>query len=221
MSKQVKDLVCITVSTNYDDILNITIHHNQKYFHKWYIITHPDDKATIDLVKAANYSNVELVYFDFYVPWREYVEREVQFNKGGAIRHVQHMLRETHSNKPILILDSDIILPDNFYDVVSNLKINTTTVYGVKERLDYSSYSDFIEDKNAYQYPEADKLFGFFQLYRQSYLRTYPNSFNCAECDTAFREGFLKKIPLPITVKHLGKATTNWNGRKTKDDFSI
>jgi hypothetical protein len=240
MCQQVKDLVCITVSTKYDDILNITIHQNQKYFHRWFIITHPDDKATINVVKTANYSNVELVYFDFYSCWRctdimvckdcklyaksenkdTYV-RQVQFNKGGAIRYVQHMIRTSHPNKLVLILDSDIVLPDNFYDVISNLKVNTTTMYGVRERFDYVSYSDFIEDKNAYVYPDADKSLGFFQLYRQSYVKNYSQSDTCAECDTAFRIGFLKKISLPLTVKHLGKSSIHWNGRKSKNDFSM
>jgi len=241
MSKQLKDLVCITVSTNYDDILNIVIHQNQKYFHRWFIITHPDDKATIDVVKTANYPNIELVYFDFYACWhcsdtvlckdcelysktenKDNYVRQVKFNKGGAIRHVQHMLRTSHPNKLILLLDSDIVLPDNFYNVITNLKVNDkTTMYGVKERLDYASYSDFVENKNAYVYPDADKLLGFFQLYRQSYVRNYPRSDNCAECDTAFRVGFLKKIPLPLTVKHLGKSSIHWNGRKNKNDFSM
>ena len=212
-SKRLKDLVCITVSTKYDDILSIVIHQNQRFFQKWYIITHPDDKATIDLVNKANYSNIELVYFDFY--------KDATFNKGGAIAHVQKNLRAFHLNKPILILDSDIFLPDEFYDIMIKLKINPQTIYGVTERLDYSSYKDFIENKNELSHPASKHCIGFFQLYRQSYFKNYAQSQNCSSCDSAFKDGFAKKVNLPLTVKHLGKANYNWDGRNTKNDFSM
>jgi len=58
----VKDLIAITVSTNYDDILSVVIHQNQRFFQTWYIITHPTDYATIDVVESADYTNIKLLY---------------------------------------------------------------------------------------------------------------------------------------------------------------
>jgi hypothetical protein len=63
---------------------------------------------------------------------------------------------------------------------------------------------------------------GFFKLY---YYNTeinnkkyfYNKSYNCAKCDTLFKEQFEKKIYIDITVYHLGKNNVNWNGRKDID----
>jgi len=119
---RVKDLVCITVSTNYDDILGVVIHQNQRFFQKWYIITHPDDDDTVDLVEKAGYDNIQLLYFDFY--------KDAVFNKGGAIAAVQDHIKDLYMGKPILLLDSDIFLPDDFFDVVSKVEIKPDTLYG-------------------------------------------------------------------------------------------
>ena len=208
---RVKNLIAITVSTNYDDILGVVIHQNQRFFQKWYIITHPTDNATIDLVKKAAYPNIELTYFDFY--------NGAVFNKGGAIRMVQEKIRDYHNGKPVLILDSDIFLPDNFYQVVLAIDIKVDTLYGVNERYDYLTYSDFIEDINACNYPAAKNFYGFFQLYKQGAFKLYKNSENCAVCDGIFAMLFPKKVNLPLTIKHLGCMIDNWNGRKTRGDF--
>ena len=208
---RVKDLVAITVSTNYDDILSVVIHQNQRFFQKWYIITHPTDDATINLIKNTEYKNIEIVYFDFY--------NGAVFNKGGAIRMVQETIRESHRGKPILLIDSDIFLPDDFYDVVSAIDIKVDTLYGVTQRYDYLTYGDFIEDKNACNYPAAKNFYGFFQLYKQGAFKVYKNSENCCVCDTIFAMLFPKKVNLPLTIKHLGSMIENWNGRKSRNDF--
>ena len=210
---RVKNLIAITVSTNYDDILSVVIHQNQRFFQTWYIVTHPTDYETIDLVESAGYPNIQLLYFDFY--------NKAVFNKGGAIRMVQEYVREIHMWKPILLLDSDIFLPDDFYDVVSAIDVKPDTLYGVSGRYDYPSYYDFIEDTEAYYYPAAKEFFGFFQLYKQSGLKLYKDSNNCSMCDGNFAMAFKKKINLPLVVKHLGCMMENWNGRKSKDDFRM
>lgn len=209
--KRITDLICITVSTKYDDILSLIIHQNQQFFTKWYIITHPDDADTIGVVTKAGYSNIQLVYYDMY--------KGATFNKGGAIRSVQETLQETHKGKPVLILDSDIYLPDNFHEVVSAITIQPDTLYGVSQRYDYSSYRDFKDNTNAYNYPPSKGFFGFFQLYKHSLLKLYKPSENCSVCDATFTMYFKRKVNLPLTVKHLGTMMANWDGRKSKDDF--
>ena len=43
------DIIAITVSTNYEDILKIIIPQNAKFFKKWIIITKVDDIKTINI----------------------------------------------------------------------------------------------------------------------------------------------------------------------------
>jgi len=208
---RVKNLIGITVSTNYDDILSVVIHQNQRFFQTWYIVTYPTDYDTIDVIENADYPNIKLLCFDFY--------KNAVFNKGGAIRMVQDLIKEGHMGKPVLLLDSDIFLPDDFYDVVSKIDIKADILYGVSERYDYPSYYDFIEDTNMYKHPAAKGFYGFFQLYKQGVFKLYKNSENCSVCDVNFAMIFTKKVNLPLTVKHLGCMMENWNGRKSKEDF--
>jgi len=207
--EQVPNLLGITVSTNYDDILSVVIHQNQKFFERWYIITYKNDTDTIRLIQDTNYPNIEILYFDFY--------NHATFNKGGAIQYAQKHIEQSYINKNILILDSDIFLPDNFYKVLSCVNPYPDTIYGIRKRYDYSSYHNFIEDINAYDYPNAQGIFGFFQFYKQAHGKMYTNSQNCAFCDTAFLHYFKHRANLPLDVKHLGKAETNWDGRIARD----
>ena len=212
-TEQVKSLIVITISTNYDDILSVVIHQNQKFFERWYIVTHADDLNTINLVKTSKYSNIELLYFDFY--------KNSAFNKGGAIQYAQKHINSKHTNKNILILDSDIFLPDNFYDVLSRIQTYPETIYGVTKRYDYESYLDFIEDINPHEYPATRDLVGFFQFYKQTPTKFYPNSWNCSGCDMAFLRYFRDRVHLRLAVKHLGHAKTHWDGRKDRSDFCM
>jgi hypothetical protein len=211
MEEKVPNLLAITVSTRYDDILRVVIHQNQRFFRRWYIVTHEDDMRTINVIQKANYPHIEILYFDFY--------KNATFNKGGAIQYAQKHIEHYYRNTTIMILDSDIFLPDNFYSQMAKFVPQPDTLYGVSKRYDYGSYMDFIEDVNPYDYPSADKFFGFFQLYKQSPFKVYPNSQNCSQCDTAFLQYFTHKRTLPLTVKHLGKAATHWDGRTDTRDF--
>lgn len=211
-SEQVKNLIGITISTNYEDILSVVIHQNQKFLERWYIVTHADDVNTINLIRTSKYPNIEILYFDFY--------KNAAFNKGGAIQFAQRHVNMNHNGKTILILDSDIFLPDNFYAIVGSLKPLADTIYGVARRYDYESYHDFIEDLYVEQHPSSD-IIGYFQLYKQSALKLYPNSMNCSQCDMVFLHNFKYKLHLPLIIKHLGKAATHWDGRADRRDFSM
>jgi hypothetical protein len=50
-------MIPITVSTNYDDLLNIIIPQNYKFFEKWYIITDENDKnLTLEIFLKDSYA---------------------------------------------------------------------------------------------------------------------------------------------------------------------
>lgn len=210
------DIYSITVSTRYSDLLKIIIHNNAKFFKKWYIITHPEDSATINVVKEANLPNIELLFFDFY--------EGAKFNKGGAINYCQkYMVSQVGLGKTVLLLDSDIYLPDNFLDVINSINFRDNILYGQNKRYDFSKMSDFILKKGSTRNPyySAHKYEGFFQLFIQTEEAYYKSSFDCSKCDLEFHKWFSNKIPLPLTVYHLGQSGINWKGRIGTDDFII
>jgi len=48
------DIIAITVSVNYSDILKHMIDQNSKFFKVWYIVTSPEDKETVRLIEEKN-----------------------------------------------------------------------------------------------------------------------------------------------------------------------
>ena len=209
-----KDIYAITVSTKYDDILSIVIHQNVKFLKKWYIITDPADKATINVVKTANYPNIELLYYDFY--------SNAIFNVGGARQYGQlWSIAKNGMGKYTLMLDSDIFLPDNFMDVIDVHDIVEGTLYGVQRRHDYARLSDLQKQEGYADYQEAPNIYGFFQLYVQAPNILSQHSYDCSVSDIVFHNYFAHKERFPMTLCHLGQSRTHWQGRKNKDDFEI
>jgi hypothetical protein len=229
------DMIAISVSTNYDDLLAIILPQNCKFFTKWYIITRPDDEKTIRV--AEKYPNVELLFFDFFKPItttelivldrrsrRRRIAREhvitPTFNKGGAIRMCQQKLTEEGYLGPVLLLDSDIYLPDIFPTIIESLTIDNATLYGTTARYDYHSKFAFENRFPDSIYPGSQEFHGYFQLYRHEPTLLYNESNNCSTCDIDFRALFPhKNIIKNMCVYHLGKPGVNWNMRLTYDDF--
>jgi hypothetical protein len=228
-------MIGVTVSTNYSEYLNITLPQNYKFFKKWYIITYPDDKKTIDLIKKYNYDCVEILYFNFYLrPVYKEVDsnglaeishfEKVSFNKGAAIRYAQSLINEGEN---VLLLDSDIFIPDTFIEYFSNLNLEYDKLYGVR-RVDYHSLEEFKNDKVSfiygYQGSEAYCMFmGYFQLYKHLNKYCYQDSDSCRDCDNTFCWScFLYRVPIEnLIVKHLGFRDANHFGKTCDDPFFL
>jgi len=207
-------MIAITVSTNYDDILDIIIPQNYKFFEKWYIITDKNDTNTINVINKHNCSNIFILFYNFH-------ENNKCFNKGGAIRYCQReIIGNLGYNGDVLILDSDIWLPDNFIEIVNDTSIHDDTIYGSNTRHDFHSYENF--KNNVVDFDYTGKLHGFFQLYKYDKNKLYNESNNCSECDLFFLNRFSKKVILSnLNVCHLGKNGVNWDKRIDKTDFII
>ena len=108
-------------------------------------------------------------------------------------------------------MDSDIYLPDNFLEKIPK-KFEDNTLYGVRERRDFWSLDDFLNNENGHYSQSSQTFIGFFQLYKQ-FTYKYNNSYNCSECDNNFRDLFPNKVTLDLYVKHLGREKINWDGR--------
>lgn len=203
------NVIAITVSVNYEDYLKLILDVNHKFFKKWYIVTKQSDTITQDLCKQ--YPNVEVILFEF----RGYGI----FNKGGALKKAQQIAHEKNPNDLFLILDSDIVLPENFTQEIEKLDVQENSVYGTKRRM-IPSIQDYLKG-NLQQFECRDWQhkdnkywhvpWGYFQLYKtQNY---YSNSNNAQGCDTNFSHQFKYKLSIPMIVDHVGPEATNWNGR--------
>ena len=211
-------IIAITVSTKYDDLLEIIMPQNHVFFDKWYIITDKKDVKTIELVNKFNYDNVILEYFDFFA--------NAKFNKGGAIKYCQKLISKLDYKFNVLLLDSDIFLPDNFDKIINNILIEPNVLYGVHARFDYHSFENFLNNiydldyTNKHNQTKFRNFVGYFQLYKYDPTFLYSNSINCASCDVIFFKYFKqKKIIKNLYVKHLGKEGVNWNGRSDTNSF--
>lgn len=208
------NIVTITVSTKYDDILDIILPQNYKFFKEWFIITDENDIDTINVIKKYNFDNIRILYYDFY-------KDNCIFNKGGAIKYAQTKLTDkNYLDNLILILDSDIYLLDNFLEIINEIHVNNKTLYGTNNRYDCYSYKNLIYKTPDIRCNFSHYFAGYFQLYKNNSKYLYENSQNAAECDMTFMKLFANKITIKkLDVYHLGKDSIHWNGRKNKDDF--
>lgn len=198
-------MICITVSVHYDNILDIILPQNYKFFDKWYIVTDINDYKTIQVINKYAYSNVEIVYFDF--------KKNSTFNKGGGINYA---LDKINKGETVLLLDSDIFI-DDFFMKYLNYDFKNDTLYSFK-RYDYYSYHNFKNDVHDNVY--CIDFMGFFQLFKKNNY-TYNNSQDCRDCDHHFAALFENKILLEGIVKHLGRDNLNHFGRNNTNDFII
>ena len=200
-------LTAITVSVDYDNILDIILPQNYKFFKKWYIVTERSDNKTIEVINKYSFENVEILYFDFKL--------NAIFNKGGGINYALNMV---DIDENVLLLDSDIFLDDSFINYM-NYDFNYDILYSFT-RYDYYTYQNFIKDNidNVYRI----NFMGFFQLFKNNKKYTYENSTNCRQCDSNFAFKFKERMLLEgKIIKHLGKDNVNHFGRKNTDDFII
>jgi len=181
------------------------------------------------------------------------VERPL-FDKGGAIRTVQRFYinlaaqlkkfkKDNNFDPPtgsivvkeddlILILDSDILLPDDFNSIIDKMDVQPSTVYGA-EREDCVFFSDSNGTEGTTMPYHNFNIDGYFQLYkyfggckkeRNDSCRGfhYCRSYNAGLCDFQFTQLFDqdKKITLRnIVCKHLGVPRVNWNSGDTNWSF--
>ena len=209
-------MIAITVSTNYDNILELIIPQNYIFFEKWYIITDKNDTKSIDVINNFNFPNIHILFYEFY-------ENNKIFNKGGAIKYCQkEIIGSLNYDGNILLLDSDIWLPDNFNEIIKDIVVEYNQLYGTNKRYDYYSYENFKNNRIDFDYPWSKDFQGYFQLYKYDINKSYEDSDNCSACDLRFLKFFTKKnILYELNVSHLGKHGVNWNKRIDKNDFII
>lgn len=204
-----QNIQIITICVNYTDFFKYTYKHNIQFFNpeNYHIITDESDIETINFCKDNNHTSVE--YFDFF--------NKSHFNKSGAIYSAQQKLHKEFPNDWILLLDADILLPNNFETYFINKCNNKEAMYSMK-RKDYEHKEDFELNQNLKDYGGITFM-GYMQLYfdKTKFYDSYSN--DCCTGDTFFRDKFYSTLTLLDDndyVIHLGPERINSRGRKSE-----
>ncbi len=208
-------IIALTVSTNYSDILKITITQNLKFFDRWIIITDSNDVDTINLIKKTNNNKLIILFYDFQ-------NNNNIFDKGGAIKKGQEYIYNHYNDILILLLDTDIYLPDNFKSIIESQKYETNTMYGPQGRYYYYTIKQLKNKKYIKtDYNSSTWVLGYFQMYYYNNLINnkklfYEESRSADTCDLQFLDNYKSVCLLEFMCHHLGNKS-HWEGRFKKD----
>lgn len=205
-AKNDNEIIAITISVNYADKLSYIID-NARFFKKWYFVTKTSDNDTINYLKNTKYNNIEILFYDdFYI-------NNAKFNKSGALNYAQKILHKLYPNDWMLMLDSDIILPENFNEYI-NKTMHTNKLYGIIRR-DCNTKNDLINKKyNSGEYNCVYSFVGCYQLYHNKSIYYPEFSTGCGDCDMIFIGNFKNREIFKDTFCiHLGLGGINWEGR--------
>ena len=195
----------IIVCVNYGDLLKFTIEKNIKFFDKanYHVITSPEDTETISYCEKAGAQVI--LYPDFF--------KNAKLNKSGPIFLLQEKLHKEFPEDWILLIDADIILPEDFEELFKKKELNKKSLYSMT-RYDYVNQADYLSQTNLKPY-SGQIFMGYMQLYHDKTKYYPPYSQSCASCDDVFQRYFHSKEYFDTTafVTHLGQDTVNHNGR--------
>jgi lipopolysaccharide biosynthesis glycosyltransferase len=210
-------LIGICVSYNYFDTLQFMLPVNYLHFTKLYVVTQEDDKQTIDFCKQ--FDNVVVLLYKFKTA-------DKTFDKYGALNYVQKIVYEEHPDSWYLIVDSDIILPTNFIDILIYEQLNPECIYGaVRYNLSQSSEllnkSRIIQKNKTWKYnnilwnSSPPSIIGSFQLYKKKDVYHRNDFKDAGTGDYIFGyDNFNLFCNLEnMYVLHFGQANKNWSGK--------
>ena len=128
----------VTVSVNYSDYLSKCISNKEK-LDRWIIVTHEQDIKCINLCKS---NNIEYVLCD------DFYTNGAIFAKGRGINFGLNFLDRTNW---LLYIDSDILLPDDFRDILKKYLKDKKSLYWSKRYLSNGKEMKFITDNWLYE----------------------------------------------------------------------
>lgn len=215
-------LIGITVCVGYSDYLAATIDSKLQCCDTLIVATVTGDASSQRLItrsrKKSKSNDFKII--DCVLPNAIVTSNDATFNKSAMVWEAQDLAyrlchAEKIENPAFLLVDADIILPENTRNVIEEHAIDAATLYGARRR-DFVTPADY-QSQSSISIPHYRKeprfaLAGYFQLYFEQ--KYYPkNSITCAKCDDIFRDGFAKKVIMPLIVDHIGPERVNWKGR--------
>jgi hypothetical protein len=124
------NIEAVTVCVGYADFLQVTAKYNHGLFDKWIIVTSKDDTDTRELCRKLS---IQTILSDDHL-------RDGGFNKGRLIeRGLQHL----SSDGWRVHLDGDIVLPQNFRNILQASHLHEDNIYGadrvmIRSRADWN-----------------------------------------------------------------------------------
>jgi hypothetical protein len=213
-------LIGICVSYNYYDTLQFFLPVNHMHFEKLFIITQKDDEKTINLCKK--FKSVKVLFYNFN-------KNNKVFDKYGAINHAQKIVYKKYPNHWYINIDSDILLPNNFVDLLKNKNLCEDYIYGIlrtgvlktsqlmNKNDELEKYKLYIKEKQIDLNSFRKSVIGYFQLYKKQIYQGV-DYINAAKGDIQFSRKFDNYLYLnDIQCFHLGPTGKNWSGKT--DDF--
>tara|TARA_R100000541_G_scaffold59237_1_gene72442 strand:- start:97 stop:804 length:708 start_codon:yes stop_codon:yes gene_type:complete len=229
------DINAVTVCVNYSHYLKYCIS-NKRFFKRWVIVTHEDDKDTIKLCKKHNLE---------YILSQEIYKRT--FNKGAAINEGINYIGQ--DQEWFCHIDADVLLQDNFASTFNSTHINGKLRHTYLERVlphqhELGTMPDALylytmgrinlngdENLDEINFKETFKMenkitqqwlgWGYFQLFNLKALKevyenlyqVYPTmSNNAGTDDYVFKQLFYQVISLNTHCVHLSPEKIHWDG---------
>ena len=219
IKNEVFPLVAYCVSYDYMDTLCYMLPVNHQHFDHIYIVTQTDDLNTINFCK--NYANVTVLFHNFKNNGKE-------FDKFGAINYAQHIMYEAYPDHWYLGIDSDILLPNNFIDILVAENLDPNCLYGaIRNNLERSSE---LRDKNQVVLQKKNlnwvcndilnkktitkpSIIGCFQLHKKKcFVKTNYSNAGFGDYEFGYENFQLFCHLQNLMYLHLGPAGKNWKG---------
>ena len=229
------DIYAVTVCVNFSHYLKYCIS-NKRFFKRWVIVTHEDDKETIKLCKKHDLE---------YIFSKKIYTRT--FNKGAAVNEGFNYLGK--DKEWYCHIDADVLLNENFPSTFSSTHIEGKLRHTYLERVLKHKHQlgtlpdalylytmgriNLLGDENLDEldYKEVFKMedkivqqwlgWGYFQLFNGIALNKvyenlhefYPNmSNNAGTDDYLFKQLFYQVISLNTHCLHLSPEKIYWDG---------
>lgn len=119
----------VSVCVGYADFLDETAFHNRKFFHRWVIVTSPEDKETL---KVCHRYNLDSIITEDFTRNGGVKHQGKIFNKGRAI---QRGFDAISARDWVLHLDADIALPSEFPHALEMAHLLENKIYGCDRQM--------------------------------------------------------------------------------------
>jgi hypothetical protein len=212
-------LIGFCVSYKYFDTLQFTLPVNYLHFEKIYLITQEDDIETIEFCKKFN--NVIVLFYTF-----KYDNKK--FDKYGSLNYAQKIAYADYPESWYLIIDSDILLPNNMINILNDEKLNSECIYGAfrnnvdksselldkRQTININKKLNLVYNNILYYENSPPSILGCFQLYKK-HVYHRENLVDAAWGDYCFGyDNFKLFCNLDsLLYFHLGQPGKNWGGK--------
>jgi hypothetical protein len=205
----------LCVSVNYADFLEC-IAPNIRHFERWLVVTDEKDTRTQEVCRRHG--------MEVLISKRLY-ENDAAFHKAAALNEGLEALDQ---DAWVAVMDSDILLPNDFRARLDAQELDPSCLYGLSGRRVCRTLHEF--QAMAACEPWADNLIyttfviGYFNLFHLGQEQNrYPEggSDDASTYDVEFSNAFpaAKRRYLPFVCLHAGEASLNWRGRVTDPFF--